>query len=181
MISSPSISDEYNLSHVHSNVIKGMFLHDGHNLSKGLPYLRAARNRAHIRARFHVGYQTQYLIIAKTYRDEGEREGQREKNPNCCISVTRRAGFCLTTTIWPCNREKRPTFRVGVWTSRKCRVCCRVTCRVNIRRSRVLPFIHPIRQTSDILYWTLGDSLAHVMFMILIFFISISKWRSLWR
>ena len=68
MISSPSISDEYNLSHVHSYVIEGMFSHDGHNLSKGLPYLRAARNRAHIRARFHVGYQTHYLIIDKTYQ-----------------------------------------------------------------------------------------------------------------
>ena len=63
--------------------------------------------------RIRVGYKTHYLIISKTRCiGESEREGQRENFQNCYIFFACRADFRVTTTIWPCNRGKRLTFRV---------------------------------------------------------------------
>ena len=69
----------------------------------------AKHTNAISRATSDVGYQTHYLIIAKTYQrdDVRERDRQRDNFQNCYCLVERRAG---------CRAGFRAGRRVCVWT-----------------------------------------------------------------
>ena len=164
MISSPSISDEYNLSHVHSNVIEGMFLHDGHNLSKS-----SMKSRAHSSAIS--------CWLSNPLFDHCQNIPRRRRARRATRKKSKLLPFCHASRRFlphyhNLTMQQGKKSHISQWCLDVTQISRLLSRHLSSEYSQFTCFALYSSNSpgNDILYWTLGDSLAHVMFVIFFYY-----------